>query len=75
LVKIEPLSQQEDPSYSHHGQEFNYVLEGTVKFVFSGKEYILEAGDSVYFDSSYAHTIFATRNASAKLLAVILELN
>ncbi|MDR1522893.1 MAG: XRE family transcriptional regulator [Endomicrobium sp.] len=74
LVKIEPSFQPQKHSYSHRGQEFNYVLEGTVKFVFVGKEYILEVGDCVYFDSGHDHSVFTIGGAHAKLLAVILEL-
>ncbi|MDR2067209.1 MAG: cupin domain-containing protein [Endomicrobium sp.] len=74
LVEIEPSTKQETHSCFHQGQEFNYILEGTVKFVFDGKEYMLEAGDCVYFDSGYNHAVFATGSACSKLLAVILEL-
>jgi quercetin dioxygenase-like cupin family protein/DNA-binding XRE family transcriptional regulator len=59
-------------AYSHPGQEFNYILEGTLKMVFDGKEYILEEGDSIYFDSGYNHTMSAVGDKPAKLIAVVL---
>jgi uncharacterized cupin superfamily protein len=52
------------------GQEFNYILEGTLKFVFDGKEYILESGNSVYFDSRYNRAIFAVNGKPVKFVDV-----
>ncbi len=59
-------------AYSHSGQEFNYILEGTLKIIFDGKEYILEEGDSVFFDSGYDHTMSAVGDKPAKFIAVVL---
>ena len=41
--------------YSHAGEECGYILEGTFKGVVGDKEIVLEAGDSVYYDSSLPH--------------------
>jgi len=57
---------------SHPGQEFNYVLEGTLMIVVDGHEIILTEGDSVYFDSGYQHAMKAMNNHSARFLAVIV---
>ena len=40
---------------AHKGEEFFYVLEGTMKVVYDGQEHLLEAGDGFYFNSSYEH--------------------
>ncbi len=58
---------------SHQGQEFNYVLEGTVEIIINGHELILEEGDSVYFDSSANHAMKALNGKQAKFLAIILK--
>ncbi len=42
--------------FSHEGEEFMYVLEGTHEFVYDGKKYILNEGDSIYFDSIIPHS-------------------
>jgi transcriptional regulator with XRE-family HTH domain len=34
------------------GETFTYVLEGTHEFLYDGRSYILNAGDSYYFDPS-----------------------
>lgn len=72
LVTSEVAKEDPKHAYSHPGQEFNYILEGTLKVVFDGKEYILEAGDSVYFDSGYNHTMSAVGDKPAKFIAVVL---
>lgn len=41
--------------FQHKGEEFLYVLEGTMKFFYEDREYIVEAEDSVYFDASVPH--------------------
>jgi len=57
---------------THSGQEFNYVLEGTIKVIFGGKEFTLEAGDSVYFNPSVPHGQRSV-TPQAKFLTVINE--
>jgi len=57
---------------SHPGQEFNFVLEGTLMIVVDGHEIVLNEGDSVYFDSGYQHAMKAMNNKSARFLAVIV---
>lgn len=72
LVSVEPSKDEPSHAYSHNGQEFNYVLEGVVKIFHDGKEYVLEEGDSIYFDSGFNHTMSAAGGKPAKFLAVIL---
>ncbi|MDR2399270.1 MAG: XRE family transcriptional regulator [Endomicrobium sp.] len=73
LVTVEPKKSEIKHAYSHTGQEFNYILEGTLKIVFEGKEYILEQGDSVYFNCGYCHTMIAVGGKHAKFLAVVFN--
>jgi transcriptional regulator with XRE-family HTH domain len=40
----------------HPGVEFIYTLAGTLHVQIDDEEYVLAAGDSVYFDSSIAHS-------------------
>jgi quercetin dioxygenase-like cupin family protein len=57
---------------SHPGQEFNLVLEGSLKFVIRDQEIILDEGDSIYFDSSCDHAMVARNNKPARFLAIIM---
>ena len=40
---------------SHQGQEFIFVVKGVLKFQVGNVEYILNEGDSIYFDSIEKH--------------------
>ena len=76
LVTVDPNDPKKEDAkhtYSHPGQEFNYILDGTLKIVFEGKEYILDQGDSVYFNCGYNHTMIAVGGKSAKFLAVVFN--
>lgn len=57
--------------FSHEGEEFMYVLEGTHEFIYDGKKYILNAGDSIYFDSVIPHSGRSIGKKKAKILAVM----
>ncbi|MDY0387484.1 MAG: cupin domain-containing protein [Methanolobus sp.] len=73
IVKVDPKPEGAAISTnSHPGQEFNYVLEGTLKVNIHHNEIILEEGDSIFFDSNYAHGMQAIGGKPAKFLAVIL---
>ncbi|NTV90407.1 MAG: helix-turn-helix transcriptional regulator [Clostridiales bacterium] len=70
LVKLDPLK---DPQLvSHNGQEFNYCLEGKMKVVIGTEEYLLEPGDSLYFNSITPHKMLALEDKPAKFLTIIL---
>ncbi len=57
----------------HEGQEFNYVLEGQLKFRIDNTEFILNPGDCVYYDSSHGHGNAATGGADCKFLAIVMK--
>lgn len=73
VVRVDPKPEGTPVSTnSHPGQEFDFVLEGTLKVVIHGNELILEEGDSIFFDSGYDHGMQAVGGKPAKFLAVIL---
>jgi quercetin dioxygenase-like cupin family protein len=41
--------------HEHPGVEFIYALDGTLSVHVGDDEHVLEAGDSIYFDSSVPH--------------------
>jgi transcriptional regulator with XRE-family HTH domain len=72
MVTVEPGNGAVPTEFnSHPGQEFNYILEGSIKLFIDTHEIILNEGDSVYFDSSYKHAMKAL-DKTVKLLAIVL---
>ena len=43
-------------TFQHDGQEMLFVLQGKMRFKYGNKEFVLDKGDCIYFDSSVAHT-------------------
>lgn len=73
LVSVEPEPDESPVHYNAHpGQEFNFVLEGTLQVIVGGHEIVLGEGDSLFFDSGTAHGMKALGGKPAKFLAVIV---
>ena len=78
--KIEPMivtvgaetETQPPEKVSHSGQEFNYVLEGSIKVLFGEREFLLNEGDCFYFDPTVPHAQCAHGGAGARFLTVIM---
>lgn len=58
------------PQNTHPGQEFNYLLEGTMHVKVQDNEVELHAGDSVIFDATKPHGMKAV-GGQVKFLAII----
>jgi transcriptional regulator with XRE-family HTH domain len=78
--KAEPfiVTVQHDPTnakktaHAHEGQEFDYVLEGRMKIVLSTNEVYLGPGDSIYYDSSIPHAMYALET-DCRFIAVVVK--
>ncbi|OJU09096.1 MAG: XRE family transcriptional regulator [Clostridiales bacterium 43-6] len=57
----------------HEGQEFNYILKGSLKIIIEGHSEILTAGDSVIYDSGKGHGMIAVSEEGCEFLAIILK--
>lgn len=56
--------------YSHKGQEFIFVLKGTLSIILNDKKHYLVKGDSVHIDSSMKHIWFNETNMLVEILIV-----
>jgi transcriptional regulator with XRE-family HTH domain len=76
LVKA-PYREEEQhaeiPMSVHAGQEFDYIISGSLKCVFDGKTEIINAGDSVYYDSGRPHGMIAADPEGCTFLAVVMR--
>ncbi len=58
--------------FVHPGHEFDYVLSGEIELVHGDQRLVLDAGDSVYYDSSIPHFCIARGSKEAVVLAFIV---
>ncbi len=66
-----PLKPKKKTIAQHEGEELLFVLEGTMKFLHGSREYIVEEGDCIYFDSSFPHFGESVGRKEAKCFMVI----
>src|SRR5450759_3863537 len=73
MVTIDPDPEKQPKEFnSHPGQEYNYVIEGSMMINIDGHEIILNEGDSIYFNSGYKHIMKALNNKQVRFLAIVL---
>lgn len=70
IIDVKPHSGKAALS-THEGEEFIYVLSGRIEVEYGKDEYVLEAGDSIYYDSIVPHHLRAALGTEAKILAVV----
>lgn len=58
---------------THVGEEFDYILKGTLIFRYEDHIEVLHEGDAVYYDSGRGHGMIAGDGADCDFLAVTME--
>ena len=72
LIEVAPSKEGEEFILStHEGEEFIYVLQGVIEINYGKHNYILEEGDSIYYDSIVAHHVHAAADQPARILGVV----
>lgn len=71
LVEFDPNRTEQSQPVRHPGEEFFYILEGRVELRHGDEAHILEAGDSVYWDSNEPHSLKALGDEIARGIAVL----
>jgi len=69
----ETAERQEILQRSHSGQEFDFVLKGSLRMKIDDHEFILNEGDSVYYDATHRHGMIATNGEPCLFLAVVIR--
>jgi DNA-binding XRE family transcriptional regulator len=79
-VKIEPflitLDDTSDayPVFQHAGYEFIYMLSGVVTYRHADRSYLLQPGDSLFFDAEAPHGPEELRRLPARYLSLIVSM-
>lgn len=70
---IEMLSDSADDKAlsSHEGEEFILVKSGVLSVTYGKEEHLLEAGDTIYFNSIVPHNVSAAEGEKAEIYAVL----
>lgn len=71
MIDVKPRSGDAPPLSAHEGEEFIYVLSGTIQILYGKNTYELEAGQSIYYDSVVPHDVSAKGEEDARILAVV----
>ena len=72
MMDLYPADDEGLKKSSHEGEEFIYVLDGSVRIEYGKEVYELSAGESIYYDSIVEHDVKAI-GGQARILAVIHE--
>ncbi|MEJ5299638.1 MAG: XRE family transcriptional regulator [Thermodesulforhabdaceae bacterium] len=70
-VEFPPMDVEEMVFTSHEGEEFVYVLDGTIEFRTANTTIILKSGDSLYFDAAQGHAFRSLDEDTAKAVIVV----
>jgi len=71
---IEIMPDEKDAEHklsSHQGEEFILVMKGRLLVIYGREEHVLEAGDTVYYNSVVPHHVGAYGDEPAEIVAVI----
>ncbi|MCP4023809.1 MAG: helix-turn-helix domain-containing protein [Desulfobacteraceae bacterium] len=70
IADIEPRQEKELLYNDHKGEEFHFVMDGTVEFRSAEKTVSLEKGDSLYFDSNIPHALRGVGGTARSLIVI-----
>lgn len=70
LVTLQPAITEEERS-THDGQEFIFVLTGSMEVRLGEEIHVLEPGDAIYYDSTVPHLVKCHGQETTRILAVL----
>lgn len=71
LVTIDPNTVHEGVEYHHEGEEFIYVLKGSLSISVGRNISLLERGESIHFNSALHHTLSNPSDEKTELIVVL----
>jgi len=70
-IEMLPEPEKEKEFSSHEGEEFFVVHSGQIEVVYGTETYVLEAGDSIYYNSIVPHYVSCKGSSPASIYATI----
>jgi transcriptional regulator with XRE-family HTH domain len=74
-IMYPPTRFQDGRKFDHLGEEFMFVIAGSIEVELAGKTYELNRGDSLYFDSHFSHRTRSLGGRNAEVLVVITAIS
>jgi len=71
VIDIKPSATHNPILSTHEGEEFIFVLQGSVKINYGKELHVLHKGDSIYYDSIVDHLVSAVDDEPAQIVAVV----
>lgn len=71
VITITPSGETNHELVGHEGEEWLFGMEGQVEIQYGKDLYILNPGESIYYDSIVPHQVRAHNGQNAKFLAVV----
>lgn len=71
LVEFQPMDRSDMIFTNHEGEEFLYLIEGTLEFRSDDRIEVLQPGDSLYFESEINHSCRSLDEKPAKAVVVV----
>ena len=71
MITIEDPDNYKIKLYNHPGQEFIFVLAGTMKYIYGDEEYLIAEGDSLYFNAENLHGPSPMPGRKVKYLSIL----
>ncbi|MFH2059559.1 MAG: XRE family transcriptional regulator [Pseudomonadota bacterium] len=70
-IVVEAQKQHDGVGFQHEGEEFVFVLEGSVEYKVGDHVNKLKSGDSLHFNSGVKHDLRNTGTTDAQLIVVV----
>jgi len=70
LLQLDPGARS-GPPISHDGQDFIYCLSGEVLYTINNQSFLLESGDSLFFDGQLPHSFQCISPETAEFLIIL----
>ncbi|MEA3545883.1 MAG: XRE family transcriptional regulator [Thermodesulfobacteriota bacterium] len=71
LIDVKPRTDNVPPLSGHEGEEFIFVISGTIRINYGKTSYDLNPGESIYYDSIVPHDVHTVGEQTARILAVV----
>lgn len=70
FLQLEPGARS-GPALSHDGQDFIYCLHGEILYTVNGRAFVLQPGDSLFFDGQLPHRFSNIGQEAASILIIL----